>query len=99
MPKSSLNLHERARRLVGKLAGDCKNNDGFGCFSISLYDTAWLSMVTKVDASGSRRWLFPDSFAYVLRNQSEDGSWATYESPVDGILNTMAGLLSLVMHT
>jgi hypothetical protein len=92
-------LVKRARRLVGRLARDCQKKDGFGCFSVSLYDTAWLSMVTKADASGSRQWLFPDSFTYLLRTQGEDGSWERYASPVDGILMTMAGLLSVVRHS
>ena len=71
--------------------------DGAGSFSCSVYDTAWLSMVTKV-VDNEEIWLFPNSFGYVLNSQQANGSWEEYAAPIDGILNTMAALLSLCKH-
>lgn len=69
-----------------------------GCMSCAIYDTAWVSMVTK-KTSGEKRWLFPESFDYLLSMQSDDGSWKADGTPqVDGILNTAASLLSLQKH-
>ncbi|PLB51302.1 Ent-kaurene synthase [Aspergillus steynii IBT 23096] len=94
----SPDLSQRAKEVVDKIAAGCQAENGFGDFSISLYDTAWLSMVTKADAAGSHQWAFPESFNFVLHQQREDGSWGAYSSPVDGILNTLAGVLSLLVH-
>lgn len=67
----------------------------FGTFSPSIYDSAWLSMVYR-EHEGQLTWLFPQCFQYVVTNQLEDGSWPTYVSTVDGILNTSASLLALL---
>ncbi|GAP88722.2 putative ent-kaurene synthase [Rosellinia necatrix] len=53
-------------------------------------------MIRDPEAQG--RWLFPESYSYLLLHQGEDGMWPTYASPIDGILNTLAGLLALVKH-
>ncbi|KAE8137311.1 hypothetical protein BDV38DRAFT_293075 [Aspergillus pseudotamarii] len=92
------NLIERAQQVVNIISHGCELSSGFGGFSLSLYDTAWVSMITKPDAVGARQWAFPEAFAYVLRQQQDNGSWGINASPVDGILNTMAGLLSLLEH-
>ncbi|KAL9040190.1 MAG: hypothetical protein Q9180_002063 [Flavoplaca navasiana] len=68
-----------------------------GSFSCSVYDTAWLAMVTKT-VDGKEHWLFPTTFGYLLRNQESDGSWPSYASDVDGIMNTLAALLALHHH-
>lgn len=91
-------LITRARRIVNKISHGCQLEGGFGGFSVSVYDTAWVSMVTKTDSVGVRQWVFPEAFAYILRQQHEDGSWGTDASPIDLILDTMAGLLSLLEH-
>ncbi|KAH8645693.1 hypothetical protein BX600DRAFT_484952 [Xylariales sp. PMI_506] len=63
---------------------------------ISLYDTAWLAMI---QAPGDpHHWLFPESYSYLLLQQNKDGMWPTYASQIDGILNTLGGLLALVKH-
>lgn len=90
---------EKARQIVTQIAHGCQSPNGFGHFSVSVYDTAWVSMVSKANIDGSRRWLFPELFDFVLGTQSSDGSWRETEaSPVDVILNTMAGLLTLLVH-
>lgn len=70
---------------------------GAGSMSCAIYDTAWVSLVTKSDAGG-KRWLFPESFRVLLEKQNADGSWDSAASEIDGILNTAAGLLSLKRH-
>lgn len=88
-------FHE-ANRAVRHLAERCSQKKGFGSFSISIYDTAWLAMIHTPGDPG--HWLFPESYSYLLLHQNEDGMWPTYASPIDGILNTLAGLLALVKH-
>lgn len=66
----------------------------FGSFSGAVYDTAWLSMISKVD-QGHRDPLFPECFNYLLKSQQENGAWGATAFPVDGILNSLAGLLAL----
>lgn len=43
-------------------------------------------------------WLFPECFEFVLAQQLPSGAWESYATPVDGILNTAAALLSLNQH-
>ncbi|KAL7928807.1 Ent-kaurene synthase [Trichoderma chlorosporum] len=92
----SQDVLQGARNAVRCLAERCLQPHDFGSFSISIYDTAWLAMIRDpVDPS---RWLFPESYSYLLLHQAEDGMWPTYAAPIDGILNTLAGLLALIKH-
>ncbi|KAI1799844.1 hypothetical protein F4811DRAFT_567713 [Daldinia bambusicola] len=93
---SSCDIIQYARSAIRRVAERCLQLNDFGSFSISIYDTAWLAMIHKPGVSG--HWLFPESYSYLLRHQAEDGMWPTYASPIDGILNTLAGLLALVKH-
>ena len=68
-----------------------------GSMSVSIYDTAWVSMVSKV-RDGTRYWLFSQSFELILDSQCQHGGWQQYASDVDGILNTMADMLALSWH-
>ncbi|KAK9412989.1 putative BcDTC1, similar to diterpene cyclase [Seiridium unicorne] len=43
-------------------------------------------------------WLFPECFEFVLARQLPSGAWESYTTPVDGILNTAAALLSVIKH-
>ena len=90
-------LEADASILVGQLASACKDGRPIGCMSASIYDTAWVSMVSKV-IDGRREWLFPESFQYILDRQLPDGGWQCYASRLDGILNTMAALLALLYN-
>lgn len=85
-----------ANTIIRYLVGRCSQKDGFGSFSISIYDTAWLAMFQA--PGGSDSWIFPESYYYLLLHQSDNGAWPAYASPIDGILNTLAGLLALVKH-
>ncbi|KUI56675.1 Copalyl diphosphate synthase [Cytospora mali] len=92
-------LHEQARALLATLAVQCSAGRGLGSMSASVYDTAWLSMVQKPAASGTAvTWLFPECFEFLLTQQLPCGAWESYATPVDGILNTAAALLSLKRH-
>lgn len=96
-------LGARARQLIQETIGQYDAVRGFGSMSCSVYDTAWVSMVTKtVRENGDEKevWLFPESFIYLLETQFADGSWdgAGAASQADSILNTGASLLSLLQH-
>ena len=90
-------LEADASILVGQLASACKDGTPIGCMSASIYDTAWVSMVSKV-VDGRREWQFPESLQYILDKQLPDGGWQCYASDLDGILNTMAALLALLYN-
>ncbi len=92
-----LTLDRRAQNLVHQLADGCDNYN-LGSATVSIYDTAWVSMISKT-INGYDQWLFPESFRYILDNQLPDGSWESYASLEDGILNTMAALLALKKHS
>lgn len=92
-------LASKARALVHQASVNFDEQYGCGSMSCTIYDTAWVSMVTKT-VDGEKQWLFTNSFRFLLRNQSGDGSWgASPHSQIDGILNTAAALLSVQKHT
>ncbi|KAK3679774.1 hypothetical protein LTR78_000150 [Recurvomyces mirabilis] len=95
MDESSLDW--RAISLLDELTSNLRRSHGSGCMSVAIYDTAWVSLVTKRTGS-DKTWLFPHAFDYVLGTQLEDGSWTAYASQIDGILNTAASLLSILRH-
>ena len=64
--------------------------------SASIYDTAWMSMVSK-KIDGETTWLFPSSFQYIYDTQDEEGGWQNGDE-IDSILNTLACLLSFLKH-
>ena len=97
MLRESNRLDDRARKLVQNLANSCEEG-GLGSASVSIYDTAWVSMITK-NYEGQEQWLFPESFQYLLDEQLPDGSWESYASLEDGILNSLASLLALVRRS
>ena len=90
-------LEGRAKALIVKLTSGCDEYFGRGSMSSAVYDTAWVSMVSKSDGS-STDWLFPECFSHLLDQQREDGSWISYASQIDGVLNTAASLLALKRH-
>lgn len=70
---------------------------GFGNMTCAVYDTAWVSMITK-PVGAHLQWLSPESFQYVLDSQDASGGWNSDASEIDSILNTLAGLLALRKH-
>ncbi|KAK3942833.1 Copalyl diphosphate synthase [Diplogelasinospora grovesii] len=93
-------LYGQAQALLATMAAQCSAGQGLGAMSASVYDTAWLSMVQKPATSGAEAgvWLFPECFEFVLAQQLPSGAWESYATPIDGVLNTAAGLLSLKRH-
>lgn len=83
--------------LIDRFAAACSNPAQWGGMSLSIYDTAWLAMITKVD-DGQRSWLFPESFQLLLDQQLPNGRWEQYASGADSIINTLASLLALTKH-
>lgn len=88
----------RAHMLVRQLVDEHDPQYGVGSMTCSVYDTAWVSMISK-SADGSTKWLFPSAFDYLLKTQHHDGGWHSSSSDIDGILNTLAALLALCKHS
>ncbi|KAK8109443.1 Ent-kaurene synthase [Apiospora kogelbergensis] len=86
-----VSLSIRSNDMLSDIASRCSVGSGFGSMSPSIYDTAWISMIRKPDG----KYLFPDSFKFLLDHQLPSGAWISYASPIDGILNTAAALLAL----
>ena len=91
-------LTERANNLVHRLADGCVQKHGFGQFSPTIYDTAWLALVQK-HVNGESRWLFPECFQFLLDNQNENGTFGVCTTDIDVILNTAAALIALLRHS
>lgn len=79
------------------LADECSRENGLGSMTPTVYDTAWVSMISK-SIDGKRLWLFPECFEFVLNAQLPNGGWESYATVDDGILNTMAALLAMKKH-
>lgn len=88
------NLIEQAIPLVDYIAGAVHNTHDVGNMTSSIYDTAWVSMVRKSSEHASSL-LFPECFQCVLERQLPCGGWESYDSTIDGIVNTLGGLLAL----
>ena len=91
------NLEKKAFQLFDNVIEGWRRNHGFGCMSCSIYDTAWVAMLSKV-IDGQHQWVFPACFQYVVDTQTPGGGWKSYASEIDGILNTSTALLSLRRH-
>lgn len=97
---SILNIQADAAGIISSLAERCSRNQPLGSMSEAIYCSAWVSMVSK-PINGGNRWLFPQSFQYLLNKQSREGGWdrgSAETDVVDSILNTMASLLSILKH-
>lgn len=86
-------LDQQAQSLVQRLAAGCQNSN-LGSATVTIYDTAWVSMVTKTEG-GEVTWVFPECFQFVLENQLPNGGWQCYSTHDDGLLNTLAALLAI----
>lgn len=87
-------VHRQASALVQSVAKAVGNTYGFGNLTSSVYDTAWVSMVRNPTSAVSCL-LFPECFQYVLDKQLDSGGWETCRLEIDGIMNTLGGLLAL----
>ena len=92
------NLNAEAVALIRRGLDGWDDTYGAGNMSCAVYDTAWVSLVTKT-VDGEKQWLFPECFHFLLDTQTNDGSWGNDKnSQIDGILNTGASLLALKRH-
>ena len=92
-------LDSKANQLLSWIVEHDDPYHGFGSMNGSIYDTAWVSMVSK-RVDGELQWLFPEAFQYVLGSQEASGGWVsnTSGSIIDSILTSMAALLALRRH-
>lgn len=96
---SSEILDRKANELLCWIVERHDQYHGFGSMTCAIYDTAWVSMVSK-RVEGELQWLFPETFQYVLSSQDASGGWTsgTSGSEIDSILTSMAALLTLRKH-
>jgi hypothetical protein len=87
----------KCQQLLDRLLKGYSSERGLCSSSSSIYDTAWVALVSK-NVDGSRKCAFPSSLRYICDSQQDDGGWPEYDNPVDRILNTLAALLVLVRH-
>ncbi|KAK4663962.1 uncharacterized protein QC763_501300 [Podospora pseudopauciseta] len=90
-------LIDAAAELVEGLARGHHPTYGVGSMTCSIYDTAWISMITKV-VGDQTEWLFPSSLTLILDQQHENGGWIGHGTETDVILNTAAAILALCKH-
>lgn len=81
---------------IERLLKEYDGGMGVCSMSGSIYDTAWVSMVSK-SIEGQQTWLFPSSFYCICDAQAASGGWEGGYA-VDEIMNTLACLLSLKRH-
>ncbi|KAK7460601.1 hypothetical protein VKT23_009321 [Stygiomarasmius scandens] len=72
-------------------------DSGLGTMSGSIYDTAWVSLVSRT-IDGVANWVFPESFQFIYASQADDGSWNGDGSVVDAVMNGLVCLLSFKRH-
>lgn len=96
---SSEILYKKANELLCWIIERQDKDYGFGSMTCTIYDTAWVSMVSK-RVEGKLQWLFPETFQYVLSSQEACGGWniGKFGSQIDSILTSMAALLALKRH-
>ena len=92
-----LTVGEKAAHFFDSVIKNYHAEHGLGYMSCSIYDTAWVAMLRKA-SDGYSRWVFPESFHYIIVSQIPGGGWISYASEIDGILNTLAALLCLCSH-
>lgn len=92
-----------ATSLLKLLTRDLSQGYGLGSMSCSIYDTAWVSCVSKRSGAGQRQWLFPSSFRFILESQQLDGGWywppqSAYKCVEDTVLSSLAALFAITQH-
>jgi hypothetical protein len=92
-----LELKSRASTLLQHYTLKLDQKQSIGGMSVSIYDTAWVSMIIK-NTGDTCEWLFPKSFDLVVTAQQLNGGWEIDGSEIDGLLSKMAALLSILKH-
>ncbi|KAJ5732135.1 hypothetical protein N7493_003616 [Penicillium malachiteum] len=86
----------QANTLLTELLASYDEKYNFGTVVSSIYDTAWISMVSK--KSSAYDWAFPECFEFLCREQAEDGGWGNPISLVERITCTFVSLLAIKTH-
>ncbi|KAK2037684.1 ent-kaurene synthase [Colletotrichum somersetense] len=97
-PSHATDIDSQAACLTRYLLDNNAPDDMAEFITPSVYDTAWLALIKKRDASGQLYWLFPECFQYIVDTQQTDGGWEAQRSHLDGILTTAASLLAFRCH-
>ncbi|KAF2451161.1 Ent-kaurene synthase [Karstenula rhodostoma CBS 690.94] len=85
----------QAKELALRVArGYVSQGEFEGSWTMSVYDSAWVSMIQSPRGA----WLFPESFQYVLSQQSDKSGWPSNASDIDGILDTSAAILAIAVR-
>lgn len=98
----TMSAQSEADAFLLSLLQDHEHGFGLGSMTSTIYDTAWVSCVSK-DFAGRRLWQFPTSFSHILDCQSVDGGWQWPPRPheechTDSILSSLAALFSISQH-
>lgn len=96
-------MSREATAFFKQLVNDWSQGYGIGSMSGSVYDTAWISCVSKQSDDGQSQWLFPSSFKYILDRQQADGGWqrplsSTSESVEHAALSSLAAIFTITQH-
>lgn len=97
MSSPTVDWYAHADVLLKDLIARHSDEYGLGTMSPSIYDTAWVSLVSR-NVGGHSHWVFPESFQYIYEAQNGDGGWSGDGSTADAVINTLACLLSLIRH-
>ena len=92
-----MSSYDHSNALLKSLVERYDDGFGLGTMSASIYDTAWVALVSRT-VDNKTRWVFPESFDFIYNSQAADGSWPGDGSVVDSIINTLACLLALKRH-
>lgn len=93
----STDWYGSANALLRSLTSRYDDRYGLGTMSASIYDTAWVALVSRT-VDGQKQWIFPESFQFVYDQQAEDGSFPGDGSVADAVINTLACLLAFKHH-
>ena len=80
--------------MIGSIRASLRSAAG-GDLDISLYDTAWIALVRKLDGGEGPE--FPSCIDCIARNQLPDGSWGdeAFFVAQDRLINTLACVIAL----
>ncbi|KAG2659259.1 ent-copalyl diphosphate synthase 2-like isoform X3 [Panicum virgatum] len=80
--------------MIGSIRASLRSAAG-GDLDISLYDTAWIALVRKLDGGEGPE--FPSCIDCIARNQLPDGSWGdeAFFVAQDRLINTLACIIAL----